>query len=131
MFFKDGKFSIEQSWGEKGKPKSINDLGSDKLLNNEKQKRKESNDKMLDILDDEVAKRILKDFKEEGGYKSLTCFISNMLNLFRKRKLCYSDERTSSTPKTLSYIIVRYKLLLVINLFYIKVMIYLHRWQAG
>ena len=125
MFFKDGKFNIEQSWGEKGKPKSINDLGSDpKLLNNEKQKRKESNDKMLDILDDEVAKRILKDFKEEGGYKSLTYFMLNILNLFRKRKLCYTDERTSSTSKIFSCIIVRYKLSLVINLFCLKAMIY-------
>jgi len=70
MFFNQGQFNIKQSWGDK--EEQNNELNKDDKLtsNNEKQKKKNSND-ILDILDDEITKKILKDFREEGGFKSL------------------------------------------------------------
>ena len=70
MFFNQGQFNIKQSWGDK--EVQNNELNKDDKLtsNNEKQKKKNSND-ILDILDDEITKKILKDFREEGGFKSL------------------------------------------------------------
>jgi len=70
MFYNQGQFNIKQSWDANDeKPKSNNDLDAKVLQNLDKAKRKDPND-VLDILDNEIAKRILKDFKDEGGFKS-------------------------------------------------------------
>ncbi len=71
MFYGQGQFNIKQSWdaNDADKPKSNNDLDAKIVQNLDKAKRKDPND-VLDILDNEIAKRILNDFKMEGGFKS-------------------------------------------------------------
>jgi len=69
MFYNQGQFNIKQSWdNNEDKPKSNNDLDAKNLPTNDKAKKKDPND-VLDILDNEIARRILKDFKDEGGFK--------------------------------------------------------------
>lgn len=75
MFYRDGQFNIKSSWGEKELPRSLNELEKEgKAISNiEKAKVKGPSDKgkdIADILDNEMAKRILQDFKQEGGFKS-------------------------------------------------------------
>lgn len=70
MFFNQGHFNIKQSWGDDDQPKS-NELNKDlKSIGNTEKPKKNSTD-ILDILDDEMAKKIFKDFRDEGGFKSL------------------------------------------------------------
>ena len=70
MFYNQGQFNIKQSWDkDDDKPKSNNDLDAKIPSANDKPKKKDPND-VLDILDNEIAKRILQDFKNEGGFKS-------------------------------------------------------------
>lgn len=76
MFYKDGQFNIKSSWNDKEQPKSLNELEKEgKAISNiEKAKVKGPGDKgkdISDILDNEMAKRILNDFKYEGGFKSI------------------------------------------------------------
>jgi len=100
MFFNQGQFNIKQSWGNDDQSTS-NELNKDPRppINNEKQKKKNSHD-ILDVLDDELAKKILKDFQGEGGFKSLEPNIFNN-NKFRKRESNNSIKRKPSCCKTL------------------------------
>lgn len=77
MWHKEGRFDIKSSWDDHDKPSSLNSLDKDskKVPSlNDRLPKKESDKKsmdVLDVLDNEIAKRIYKDFKAEGGFQSL------------------------------------------------------------
>ncbi len=65
MFFQQGQFNIKQSWNESEQPNSNSGTDKSKVA----EKKKNSND-LTDLLDNDTAKRIMKDFYQEGGFKS-------------------------------------------------------------